>query len=118
MESPQPKIDEKGYLEIRTLREQTYMFIRTNPGYHRGGYAYSVSKVTFLLSGKGVYIWRDATGHVVEEPLVPQALLEIPADIPHMFYFETESYLLELFAADYSKEPDLDFQQIKNARDN
>ena len=105
----------QGTLFKTVIGNTLYMYIMTFMNNYRGGSRYSVSKTVILLRGKAVYLYIDPDNILHKQELIPRKPINIKKEVPHLFYFSENSYFLEFFSKDHTKEPHPQFQVIKKS---
>lgn len=107
------KINDAGEMYITTSEGVTCYDIRTNAWFYRGWKTYFADKICRILSGEATLIYEQ-NGFDVRERLTRESWEKvIPHWVPHIFYFPTDTRMLEWFPENTKSE---NFERYKKMK--
>lgn len=87
-------VDVRGEIHRHDLQDVKFNSLFTKKGAYRSGDVHPVKQFDLLLSGKVSITFRENEQDVVRT-FGPNELIVIPPNIPHLFYFEEDTVMLE-----------------------
>lgn len=90
--------------------ERFYSVLFTRGGMFRGNHIHPVDQHTLLLRGKGRYVFKE-NGKNVNYNLQEGKILDVPADVPHIFLPEKDCLTVEWWEGDFVAE-EYDFPEF------
>jgi hypothetical protein len=86
-----------------TYEGKFYSVLFTRGGMFRGNHIHPVDQHTLLLKGTGRYVFK-VDGDNVDHALVEGAILDVPAEVPHIFLPEKDCLTVEWWEGDFVAE--------------